>query len=288
MASAFSFTEQIAACDLCGSTRWSSVSAEANVVECLDCKHRFVNPRPSQSEIAGSYSESDFYDGWIEAEAGRNRMWSKRLDLLKRAGCHVRLLDIGAGIGTFLHLASDRFGWEVVGTEVSTSAVRVAREKYGIELRLGRAEDLQLPAGFFDVITLWHVLEHVPSPARTLELCRDLLRPNGLLAIAVPNDDAARSWLVRTRARLGGKPPPPRYEPLRPHEEVHLSHFTSRVLSEALTSRGFNVELVTIDDQYAEPTPRSRALVQTYRLITSLTRLNFGQALFVLARKKPV
>lgn len=257
------------------------------MVECLDCSYRFVNPRPTQSEIAGSYSESDFYDGWIEAEAGRNRMWSKRLDQLKSAGSHVRLLDIGAGIGTFLHLAHDRFGWEVDGTEVSTSAVRVAREKYGIELRLGRAEDLQLPAGSFDVITLWHVLEHVPSPARTIELCRDLLRPDGLLAIGVPNDDEARSWLVRTKSQLARKEPVPRYETLRPHEEVHLSHFTSRVLSEALTARGFKVEVVTIDDQYAEPTPRSRALVQTYRLVARVTGLKFGQALFVLARKKP-
>lgn len=262
------------------------VSEPAHVVECLDCSYRFVNPRPSQSEIAGSYSESDFYDGWIEAEAGRHRMWSKRLDLLKSAGNHVRLLDIGAGIGTFLHLARDRFGWDVVGTEVSTSAVRIAHEKYGIELQLGRAEDLHLPPGSFDVITLWHVLEHVPSPAHTLELCRDLLLSGGLLAIGVPNDDEARSWLVRTKARLAGRRAVPRYEALRPHEEVHLSHFTSRVLSQALAARGFKVELVTIDDQYAVPTPRSRALVQAYRLIARLTGLNFGQALFVLARKK--
>jgi SAM-dependent methyltransferase len=286
MAPTFKFTEQVTACDLCGGTRLSTVSAEANVMECVRCGYRFVNPRPSQAEIAASYSEPDFYDHWIEAEAGRSLMWSKRLDLLKRAGHRVRLLDIGAGIGTFLAIARDRLGWEVVGTEVSTSAVHIAHERYGLELLLGRAEDIDLPHGSFDMITLWHVLEHVPSPARTIELCHALLTPNGLLAIAVPNDDDARAWLVAAKARAKRTDRPPRYERLRPHDEVHLSQFKSRVLVRALQSRGFRVMEVTVDDQYARSTPRSKALVRAYRLINSLSGLNFGQAMFVLARKE--
>jgi SAM-dependent methyltransferase len=287
VASAFSFNERVAACDLCGGTRLSAVSADANVVECLACGYRFVSPRPSQAEIASSYSDPDFYDAWIEAEAGRARMWSKRLDLVKRAGRDIAVLDIGAGIGTFLAMGRDRCGWRAVGTEVSTSAVRVARERYGLELLLGRAEDLALPPGSFDLITLWHVLEHVPSPSQTLNLCHDLLRPGGLLAIAVPNDDEARPWLVGAKARMRMRGSPPRYQALRPHSEVHLSHFSSDVLVQALRSRGFRIELATLDNQYANPTARSRAIVETYRLIHRVTRLNFGQATFVLARSAP-
>jgi 2-polyprenyl-3-methyl-5-hydroxy-6-metoxy-1,4-benzoquinol methylase len=283
--SEFSFTEQLTACDLCGSTRLATISSEAKVVECLACGYRFVAPRPSQAEIASSYSEPDFYDGWIEDDAGRTRMWSKRLDLLKRAGSNVRLLDIGAGIGTFLSIARDRLGWNVAGTEVSTAAVGIARERYSLDIQLGWAEDLALAPGSFDVITLWHVLEHVPSPSQTLKLCHDLLRPNGLLGIAVPNDDDARTWLVSSKARLRRKEPPPRYVGLKPHGEVHLSQFKSRVLERALRSRGFQVEAVTVDDQYARPDKRSETLIGAYRLIQSLTGLNFGQATFVLARK---
>ena len=131
------------------------------------------------------------------------------------------------------------------------------------------------------------MLEHVPSPSRTLNLCHQLLRPGGLLAIAVPNDDDARPWLVDAKARLRMRGSPPRYQALRPHSEVHLSHFSSRVLIEALRVRGFVIERVTLDDQYANPTPRSRAIVETYRLIHRLTKLNFGQATFVLARSAP-
>ena len=285
VASAFSFNEQVSTCDLCGGDQLSTVSSDARVVECLACGYRFVSPRPSQAEIAESYSKPDFYDGWIEDDAGRMRMWSKRLALLRRTGPGARVLDIGAGIGTFLSLARERFGWQVVGTEVSTSAVEIARGRYALELLHGSAESLSLPPGEFDLITLWHVLEHVPSPSRTLSLCHDLLRPGGLLAIAVPNDDDARAWLVRTKAWLRRRRPTPRYEPLEPHAEVHLSQFKSRVLSSALRSRGFRVEVVTVDDQYSRPDKRSEALVRAYRLIHSVTGRNFGQATFVLARK---
>jgi SAM-dependent methyltransferase len=284
VASAFSFDERVAACDLCNSVSLSTVSDEANVVECLECGYRFVNPRPSQSEIASSYSDPDFYAGWLASEAGRTRMWTKRLDLVKDAGRGAHVLDIGAGIGTFLKMGRDRFGWNVVGTEVSTTAVRLARERYGLNLLLGNIEDLSIQPNLFDLVNLWHVLEHVPSPSRTLERCHGLLRPGGLLAIAVPNDSEARRWLRGAKATLLKQGSPPRYRALTPHSEVHLSYFSIPVLVRALRTRGFRIERVTVDDQYANPTTRSQALVETYRLIHRLSMLNFGQATFVLAR----
>ena len=280
----FAFDEEIAACDLCGGRDFAILSSAANVRACVRCGYRFVSPRPSQAQIAASYSDPSFYSGWIDDDAGRQRMWSRRLDLLHRVGAGARVIDIGAGIGTFLAMGRDRYGWQVTGTEISSSAVQLARDRHGVDLMLGDAESLELPEHAFDLVTLWHVLEHVPSPARTLSLCRRLLRKEGLLAIAVPNSDDARGWLIRTKANLRGKPVPERYEPLRPHSEVHLSNFTSRVLVNALRQRGFRVERVTLDNQYANPTIRTDTLVRSYRLIRNLTGLNFGQATFVLAR----
>ena len=68
------------------------------------------------------------------------RMWAKRLELVRRVGHGARVLDIGAGIGTFLALGRARFGWDVTGTEVSTSAVKLARERFQFELQLGLEE----------------------------------------------------------------------------------------------------------------------------------------------------
>jgi ubiquinone/menaquinone biosynthesis C-methylase UbiE len=286
VSSVFSFTERVTCCDLCGGERFSTVSPEANVVECTGCGYRFVTPRPSQLEIASSYSDPDFYAGWIEDEAGRSRMWAGRLDLLQAVRRGARVLDVGAGIGAFLAMGRDRHGWEVTGTEVSTSGVRLARERYGVDLLIGRVEELSLPDHSFDLVTMWHVLEHVPSPSETLTVCHRLLRPGGLLAIAVPNGDDARTWLVQTKARLRGRSAPSRYEPLRPHAEVHLSHFSAGVLVSALRARGFTIERLTLDNQYANPTTRTNAIVAAYRAIHRVTGLNFGQATFVLARAR--
>jgi hypothetical protein len=93
--------------------------------------------------------------------------------------------------------------------------------------------------------------------------------------------------LVRIKARLARRQPPPRYEPLVPHAEVHLSQFDTHVLTQALQKRGLRIAMVSIDDQYANPTPRSVALVTAYRAIRRSTSLNFGQTIFILAQKSP-
>ncbi len=72
-----------------------------------------------------------------------------------------RLLDVGAGLGTFLAQARQD-GWAVEGTEVSETAVSYALERYGIVLHRGQVEQMDLGSGSYDIITLWHVLEHRP------------------------------------------------------------------------------------------------------------------------------
>ena len=135
------------ACDVCGAVEFRPVSRQAVVVECRRCGYRFVNPRPSQAEIVAAYSDPHFYDAWIEDDAGRIRMWRKRLELVRRAATGSTLLDVGAGIGTFLALARHRAGWSVSGTEVSSAAVAIARRRYGLELLQGQAQSLPLPPG---------------------------------------------------------------------------------------------------------------------------------------------
>lgn len=285
MPSAFSFAELLTACDLCGADKPVMVDPAANIVRCRVCGYRFVNPRPTQAAIAESYSASDFYDGWLADEAGRGKMWTKRLSLFRGLGSNVRLLDIGAGIGTFLAMARDQLGWIVVGTEVSRTAVQLARNRFQLELLLGEAADLNLPSDSFELVTMWHVLEHVPSPGATLTMCHRLLSPNGRLAIAVPNDNDERWLLVSLKARLTGSQRI-RYDALTPGREVHLSQFHSRVLTRALRSRGFSIERVTVDDHYSAPSRRSNALVGAYRIVNSVSSLNFAQATFILAKKE--
>lgn len=100
----------------------------------------------------------------------------------------ARLLDVGCGNGGFLAKARDA-GWDVFGCDPDPTAVEIARSQ-GLEVRHGEAIVWTDMRGRFDVITLSHVLEHVPDPPTTVLQLRDLLRHGGLLYIDTPNIDA--------------------------------------------------------------------------------------------------
>jgi ubiquinone/menaquinone biosynthesis C-methylase UbiE len=217
-------------------------------------------------------------------------MWRKRLALVRRFSTGGSLLDVGAGIGTFLGLARDRAGWRVSGTEVSSAAVAIARTRYGLDLLQGQAAELPLPPAAFSTVTLWHVLEHVPSPSRLLEVCRAALAPGGRLIIACPNDEETsqveprlKAWLERRLGRPASAPP--RYERLRPGGEIHLSHFTAPVLRRLLRNHGFRVVHVTVDDHYPKPSWKTALRIAAYRAIARLTGRNFGVAMLVVAER---
>lgn len=272
----FTFSEVVTTCDLCGSADLSVRDQSKKVMECRSCGYRFLSPRPSQAEVAGAYSAPQQYDTWLREDRGRELMWKKRWTLVERYAHGSRLLDVGAGIGTFLSCARAD-GWQVSGTEVSTSAIAIARERYGVELVEGQLDHAAV-SGPFDVVTMWHVLEHLPSPSRGLRLCRSLLRTGGLLVVAVPNDSDAR-WRFQ-RAKNGAYMP---YEDLEPGKEIHLSHFTVPVLRNAIASAGFHINRITVDDHYPTPTPRTQRLVQLYRALMTVTGWNLGVATLALA-----
>ncbi|WP_017495760.1 bifunctional 2-polyprenyl-6-hydroxyphenol methylase/3-demethylubiquinol 3-O-methyltransferase UbiG [Flavobacterium sp. WG21] len=93
-----------------------------------------------------------------------------------------RILDIGAGTGDFL-LTAKNDGWETVGVEPSERAKNIAIEK-GISFVNGIDA---LENNSFDVITMWHVLEHVPNLELQIQELKRLLKPTGTLIVAVPN-----------------------------------------------------------------------------------------------------
>jgi SAM-dependent methyltransferase len=286
---AFRFEEQVAQCDVCAGTDFLAVDRDANIVQCRSCGYRFVNPRPSQREIAAAYSNPHFYDGWLADDTGREQMWANRLRLVRQRVHGNRVLDVGAGIGTFLAMARDQ-GWQVAGTEVSTSALELARSRHGIELLNGQAEDLQLPTSAFDVVTLWHVLEHVPSPSRLLRICHDALVPGGSIVIAVPND--SDGIMVRNRVKrfvfgmLGRQAAPRvRYERLAPGSEIHLSHFTVPVLKRLLAKEGFRLKWVSIDDHYPNRGWKTDVRVTVYGLIQRVTGANVADATMLVAQR---
>ncbi len=288
-------TEILQRCGICHSIVLDVVDADCNVVRCRNCDYIFDSPRPTLEELVRFYSRSTQYDSWLTQLPARDRLWKRRLNKLKATKKPGSLLDVGTGIGQFLSLARGSYA-EVYGTEVSSSAVQLAREKYHLDLFQGTLDDLLLQEKIFDNITLFHVLEHVPDPRALLEDCRRLLPAQGVLVIAVPNEVASlRAFVRRVLMKKGikrhsrlGKFGLPRISLGPDSDEVHLSHFTPKVLQRLLQTTGFSVIESTLDPYYvAHGMARLKADVY-YHLCGAflrIFRLNVYDTMLVIARK---
>src|SRR5260370_5465761 len=240
-------TETLFSCNLCENTTLESIDPENNLVRCASCHYVFDNPRPSLEALVRFYSKPAKYDSWLNDLEARNRLCQRRLRKLLSQRKPGSLLDVGTGIGQFLSLARPLYT-AVYGTEISTTAVALAREKYNLNLFQGTIEGLLGQEQIFDNITLFHVLEHVPDPRVTIEACHALLSPDGILVIAVPNEIA--SLRGRLRTLRGGRYAIPRISLYGSIDEIHLSHFTPRVLRHALERAGFSVISNTPDPYF--------------------------------------
>jgi SAM-dependent methyltransferase len=285
--------EVVAACNVCGSDRIQKVDMEFNFCRCDSCGYLFDSPRPSVGEVARFYSQAGKYDSWLQQEHARDLLWKCRLRKLLPHRAQGSLLDIGAGIGQFLHHAKPLFA-QATGTEVSNSAVLIATEKYGLDLLAGQVEDLNLAPSSFDNITLFHVLEHVPDPARLIYRCRDLLRPKGVLIIAVPNDVLAWSSKVKKAGKRLGLRPFRKFSPVLgiaragASREIHLSHFTPAVLRQLLEKSGFAVVDESLDPYYVSSGVRrilDSAYYALHWMLHRALKINRYETIWMVAQK---
>lgn len=195
--------EELTHCPVCDNTEFApfieckdyTVSKEKfKIVSCKKCNFKFTNPRPEEENLGGYY-ESDEYISHSNTSAGlisklyqaaRHYTLAKKLQLVsslsKKKGA---ILDYGCGTGEFLNTCENA-KWETVGVEPSVVGRKQAKDNYGLEVY----EDIFNPAfdqKQFNVITLWHVLEHVSKLKPTLEKILSLIPNGGHLVIAVPN-----------------------------------------------------------------------------------------------------
>lgn len=136
------------------------------------------------------------------------------------------VLDVGCGRGLFLHLLRER-GYEVKGTELSAATVRNAYPD--LPISVGDLRPGLFPDATFDLVSIWHVLEHLRFPDQALEVAFRALRPGGKLMLAVPNYGSVQ-------ARLGGE----RWFHLDPPR--HLFQFTDQTLRRLVRAPGFEIE----------------------------------------------
>ena len=182
----------------------------------------------------------------------------------------------------------------VTGTEVSQSGVNVAKEKYNLDIAHGELEECALPRNSFDTITLFHVLEHVPDPRKTIALCRDLLKTGGTLLICVPNDVLAWTSKLKLIGKRLGLGPFQKFSPkvgvprAFTSREIHLSHFTATVLRNSLEQAGLEVVDESLDPYYSATGVRHvlhSAYYAFHRLLFGLFHANRYDTIWMVVRK---
>jgi SAM-dependent methyltransferase len=211
------------------------------LVECRSCGVVRTHPSPGTAELERRYG-ADYYgsaeakfhplaEAWVRAE---NRSRARRVVRMATRGDEEaspravrRILDVGSGRGLFLR-EMGRLGWECHGTE---RAGYVDSPPSAFRLHRGELVELGFADAFFDAITIWHELEHVSDPAGTLREASRILRPGGLIAIAVPNFGSLQR-------RIFG----PRWF----HLDLprHLFHLSRRSLLGLLAKNGFSPSTV--------------------------------------------
>ena len=189
----------------------------------------FTKPRPSSLD---SYYESNDYISHTDARGGIvNNLYQlvkwlslgRKLKLIQPYyGSNASILDIGAGTGDFVSTAL-KGGWQAIGVEPNKKAREKARIK-GVEL----SESLEEVIGSFKVITLWHVLEHLPDLEREIDRMVSRLEPEGKLILALPN---FRSWDAKHYGEYWAAYDLPR----------HLWHFSRISIAELFGRRGFEI-----------------------------------------------
>jgi 2-polyprenyl-3-methyl-5-hydroxy-6-metoxy-1,4-benzoquinol methylase len=188
------YFEEVRACDLCGNDdlKLEFVVDGCTLLKCGTCGLVFTSPRYKEDYLLGMYRD-EYYEKApsylsLQLEPPPEDLFRLALSIGKifrsenRKGA-LRSLDVGCGAGSTV-AAFKRAGWEAVGIDLSERATKIGKD-LGLDLRTTDLTEIE-PSSF-DVVTTFHVLEHVSSPKVFLNHCVRCLAPKGILLIEVPN-----------------------------------------------------------------------------------------------------
>ncbi len=298
-------------CDLCGgedqtlllvryrNDKILGVARSWRIVKCRNCGLIFVNPRLTPDLAAKRY-ETIYFSHYEDNPMGRYRGCAGGFKIVKKyfpPGFKGKILDIGCGLGYFVEYLKNN-GWDAQGIEVSKYATNLARNK-NLNIVSGDFLKAEYPSNYFDCITMWDVIEHVPYPMRYIREAYKILKPGGLLSIQAPNIENLTFLLNK------------KIYPWQPSE--HLFYFSAKTLKVLLDKNNFELidlsisgnmkwvltrlfekeELQDIHRQEQKSMERNRESKVAQYIYTLIIRLvnkvssliNRGEVLLVAARK---
>lgn len=217
-------------CPVCGANQFTELFKKAGepFVKCNDCSLVLINPRPVFSNMIDTY-HSDYSVGYQTKQDKKERRIRRWVRRIRRLGIKQgRWLDIGCSVGYVLKIAA-QYDFEPYGVDIEPYSIKYARDQLGLKnVFIGTVEDQQFPTAYFDVISAYDVIEHVPDLNDfTAELCR-LLSPRGILDLRTPD---IGHWRVPRQLD--------QWEAILPSQ--HLYYFNSKTIKQLLANHGLYI-----------------------------------------------
>lgn len=205
----------------------ASYGSHAQIVQCNHCGYIYATPRWPSELLIQAYSavEDEVYERERE---GRELTFQKHLQAMEKTwgeGKRGRMLDVGAYIGVFVEVARQR-GWDAWGLEPSAWATQAARQR-GLPMLEGTLDSPELQDQYFDVITLWDVIEHVDDPQGELRKAYQRLNPGGMVVVHTMDID---SWIAKL---MGARWPW--------FMDMHIHYFSQKTMRQMLEQIGYRV-----------------------------------------------
>ncbi|MBI4707870.1 MAG: methyltransferase domain-containing protein [Candidatus Omnitrophica bacterium] len=195
------------------------------IVRCLRCGLVYASVHDNLKDIFSKYCsmEDPLY---ISEEKGRRLAAKILLNKMLKFRRKGRILDVGCAAGFLLDEAK-KLGWDVHGVELSSWAVKYAKEKLGLNVFEGTLKDASFAYNYFDAVVMTDVIEHLSDPRKVLEEARRVLKPDGILCVSTPDIESLLSKTLR--AKWWGI------------QQSHLFYFSRKTLNRMLDAAGFKV-----------------------------------------------
>jgi SAM-dependent methyltransferase len=199
-------------------------TALADIVRCERCGHMQLDHFPPDDELVALYSHAES-DDYVDEEAGQRESARRVLREVERHTRPGPLLDVGCWVGFLMAEARER-GWDPLGVEPSAFAARYARDRLGLEVIEGDFFSAEFPGQRFNAVVMGDVLEHLTRAGAALDRVKELLAPDGVLVLQVPD---AGSLVARALGR--------RWWSVIP---THVHYFTRASIAALLAGHGFD------------------------------------------------
>jgi len=260
-----------------------------NIVQCDACELVYTNPIFDDEHYKSTYKSKDYQE--IVKDLGEEshnyrveRFGNERINILKnylKNKDSVKYLDVGCSTG-FVVEAAQNNGWEATGIDLNPSAIEFGKSK-GLDLRNNALDEISFSEKYFDIISLFDVLEHLTNPKEIIDQALHYLNKDGLLFIYVPNWDSASRLLMGDKAHF-----------IWPTH--HLNYYTPDTIKFFLENFGLKIEYITtegldiVDYIWREEELNKNNMDALQNIVDKLQFFinagGYGKNLRVIARKK--